>query len=114
MDFRLRKENRIRRRKEIVFLLKKGKKLENENLKIVLKEREKFSRIGISVKKGVVNSVKRNRIRRLLKESFRRNREKFKSNFDLFIIVKKDISEKRYFEVEKDFLSILKKGNYLK
>ena len=113
MNFRLKKENRIRSRKDIVLLLRKGKKLEREDFKVFLKEREDFSRIGISVKKGLVNSVKRNRIRRLFKEAFRKNKRKFKKPLDLFIIVKKDLSERSYFEVEKAFLNVLEKEKFL-
>ncbi len=114
MDYRLKKRDRIRSRKEIVLLLKSGKRFENKEFKIVLKEREKNSRIGVSIKRNIVNSVKRNRIRRVLKEIFRKNREKLKKDYDIFIIVKKDISSKTYDEIENNFFTLLAKGEALK
>ncbi len=114
MDYRLRKRDRIRSRKEIILLLKSGKRIENKEFKIILREREENSRIGVSVKKNIVNSVKRNRIRRVLKEIFRKNREKLKKDYDLFIIVKKDISSKTYHEIESAFFALLAKGKALK
>ncbi len=114
MDYRLRKRDRIRSRKEILLLLKEGKRVENKNFRILLKKRENNSRIAVSVKRKTVNSVKRNRIRRVLKEIFRKGRERLNGYFDIFVIVKRDLSEKKYEELERDFFKLLGKGRILK
>ncbi len=109
MDERLTRERRLRKRDEIIFVLKKGRKIENEDFKIFYTEKTIESKVGISVRRKIVNSVKRNRIRRILKEIFRKKREKFKKNIKMMIIVKKDISGKKYDEIKNEFIKMIGK-----
>jgi ribonuclease P protein component len=109
MEKGLPKERRLRKRGEILSVLKKGKRIENDKIKIFYTEVREESKIGVSVKRKIVNSVKRNRIRRVLKEIFRKERENFKKRVNMMIIVKKDISGEEYKRVEKDFKKIIKK-----
>jgi ribonuclease P protein component len=48
----------------------------------------KQSRLGISIGRPVGNAVKRNRIKRLLRESFRGARSHFSTNVDVVVLVK--------------------------
>lgn len=52
-----------------------------------------FSRIGITVSKKNGNAVKRNYIKRFLREFFRLNNYKF-NNYDFLIIVRKTFNRK--------------------
>ena len=52
-----------------------------------------FSRIGITVSKKNGNAVRRNYIKRFLREFFRLNNYKF-NNFDYVVIVRKTFSKK--------------------
>jgi len=53
------------------------------------------SRLGITVTKKTGNAVERNRIKRLIREFFRKNRHLLTHNFDLNIIAKQRI---RYYK----------------
>ncbi len=48
------------------------------------------NRLGISVSKKVGNSVVRHRIKRLVKENYRLNEERFRCGVDIIIIGRKD------------------------
>ncbi len=112
-DERLSKERRIRKKEEILSVLRRGKKIENGYLRIYYMEREKDSRIAISVKRKIVNSVKRNKIRRRLKEIFRKERKEYKKNIDMVVIVKEDISRKEFIKTKENFNNLLKRREIL-
>ena len=58
-----------------------------------------FPRLGISVgKKTSASSVKRNRMKRVLREVFRQNKPFFSSN-DIVFVVKNDVSQKKFSEL---------------
>ena len=51
-----------------------------------------WSRLGLSVPRKVGNAVRRNRIKRLLRESFRCHRECFPARSDIVITVRPDFA----------------------
>ncbi len=62
--------------------------------------------IGISVSKKVGNSVVRHRIKRLIKESFRLNKQLFNVNYHYVFIAKKSAKDKSYKEIESALLHL--------
>lgn len=66
------------------------------------------ARFGITVSKKVGNAVRRNRIKRLVREFFRLNRDRFPESTDVVIIARKDLSLTRYRDVESELGQILK------
>jgi ribonuclease P protein component len=84
------KENRLRKRSEFVSLSKTGNKYHNSHfLAVVEKSRLERTRIGITVTKKVGCAVVRNKVKRLVREYFRKNRHKIHGNLDINIIAKK-------------------------
>ena len=66
------------------------------------------NRLGISVSKKTGNSVVRHRMKRLIKESYRRNEAVFNSGLDIVVIVKRNAVGIRYKEAESALLHLAK------
>ena len=67
-----------------------------------------YSRIGISVSKKVGNSVVRHRITRLIRESYRLNKDNLKNGYDIIIVARNAAKDKNFFDIEKSFLHLAK------
>lgn len=90
-DFKLPKEEKLKHKKEIGLLFEKGKWKTCDNLRIITlnldkKAQEDFSfekqKVGVSVsKKHFKRAHDRNRIKRLLRECYRLNKELFVDKF---------------------------------
>ncbi len=64
-------------------------------------------RLGITVGKKVGNSVVRNRFKRLLREFFRRNKDKLPPAGDILVIVRKNASIRSYWDVRTELGDLL-------
>ena len=108
----LTKKEIIRLRKDIKTLFAEAEKISAEKISaegMSLRYRKNgldYSRILICPVRKFGCSVKRNKIRRQLKEIFRKNKKKIKTGFDFVFIVYPGLYE--YEEREKQFNKILK------
>ena len=84
------KTERILKRPEFLLLAKTGKKIQNRHF-IIYFNRSHLdqSRIGITVSRKVGKAVRRNRIKRLARESFRLHQHEMMGFWDINLIAKK-------------------------
>lgn len=102
------------RNKDFQIIYKKGKSYANKYLIMyVLNNKEEENRLGISVSKKVGNSVIRHRITRLIRESYRLQKEKFQSGYDIVVIARSSAKDKNYDEIESALLHLGKLHNIL-
>jgi ribonuclease P protein component len=83
--------DRLRKRPEFVHLSKTGRRVQNSHFIVLFNTgHHRRSRLGVTVTKRVGNAVTRNRIKRLLREYFRSNKDAVGANLDINIIAKKE------------------------
>src|SRR5205807_4465387 len=72
------------------------------------------SRLGVITSGKVGNAVVRSRARRLLRESFRLHQHELAQPVELVLVARQSIVGKGFAEVERDFLTTLRKARLLK
>lgn len=80
----------------------------------VLDADEGDTRIGISVSRKVGNSVVRHRFVRLVRESFRLNKDRLKKGKDIVIVARAAAKDKNFDRIESAFLHLCGLHNILK
>ena len=76
----------------------------------VIKSRNPFTRIGITASKKVGNAVKRNRAKRLLKESLRHLVTDYSKSIDIILVARAKTAHSSQQLVEKDLKDLLIKA----
>ncbi|MEA2013770.1 MAG: ribonuclease P protein component [Thermodesulfobacteriota bacterium] len=104
------KKERVRKRKRYLSIYQGGGRVHSDNFVVILAPNPSGDkRFGVTVSKKVGDAVKRNRIKRLLREFFRLNKDKLPDSKDMVIIAKKDVSLLKYQDVCLELASLLKK-----
>lgn len=90
---RLSKDRLVRKGWEFEKVYSRGKRLHGEGFTLIcLPNKREFSRIGISVNRNIRGAVKRNRIKRIIRESFRVERELFPESTDIVFTVRSNFA----------------------
>ena len=106
----MKKEFRIKKNKEFQSVFKKGQSFANRQFviyKLEKAEQEHF-RIGLSVSKKIGNAVKRNQIKRYVRQAFLELEGMLENKYDYVIIVRKPVAEMSFEEVKNSLVNILK------
>lgn len=102
------RENRIARTVDFWKDRRRRKKFDTEHFVLLLRKNGKDTkRLGLVVGRKVGGAVSRNRIKRLIREFFRLNREKMPESSDLIVLAKENIEIKGYREVFEELKVIL-------
>jgi len=87
------KKERLLNRSDFVNLNRSGKRYQTKHFVVLLKPNGLgIRRLGVTVTRKTAKAVKRNRIKRLIREFFRLNKGKLVQGHDFVIIAKKDAS----------------------
>lgn len=95
-------EDRLRKRSEFRLAQSEGRRIHTAHFLILVlpKPGQGQTRLGITVTKKVSSSaVGRNRVKRVVREVFRRNRELFPASCDVVLIARRGAPELGYAEV---------------
>jgi ribonuclease P protein component len=102
------KEERLLNRKDFVNLNRVEKRYLTGHFTVFFKENGlDVSRLGITVSKKIGKAVKRNRIKRLLREFFRLNKKIFPKGFDVVFVANKGAQSLIYWEIQEELSEII-------
>lgn len=108
--FTLSKEERLLKRAEFVRLSGRGKSFKTRHfIAAVADGNQDNNRIGITASKKVGNAVKRNRIKRIVREYFRHRKESLSGNRDINIIAKKGTASLPNYRINKELEELFDK-----
>jgi len=80
----------IKSNRDFQSVYRKGKYVVSKSLTVyMLPNNLEFNRVGITASKNYGKSVKRNRIRRLIRESYRAIQDNLKTGYDFVIVARK-------------------------
>jgi ribonuclease P protein component len=83
------KAERIRKRRDYLQLQQRGAKVSTDVLlALALKSDQKMTRVGLTVSTKVGNAVVRNKVRRRLREIFRKGKDALPKGIDVVVIAK--------------------------
>jgi len=111
----MKKTFRIKKNEDFQLVYTQGKSYANRQFVIYLlkKPEQKNFRIGLSVSKQIGSAVVRNRVKRLIRETFQHLKEDLPSDYDFVIIARKPAATMGFHEVKKSIIHILKLAKLL-
>ena len=72
------------------------------------------TRLGVVTSRKIGGAVDRNRARRLLRESFRQHQHELVRPVDIVLVARNSIAGRTFAEVERDYLTSLRRAGLLK
>lgn len=104
MMYKLQKQNILRKNKHFQAVYRHGRSYANKYMVIyVMPVKDAESRAGFAAGKRLGNAVVRNRVKRLLRETYRLNRHRIKQNLHLLLVGRKPVVGVKYNIVNKAF-----------
>jgi ribonuclease P protein component len=95
------REARVRKRVDFKRIQGRGTRVHTAHFLLVLEAAPSdVARLGITVTKRIGSAVRRNRVKRLVREVFRRHHDVFPARCDLVVIAKDGAPELGYADVE--------------
>lgn len=104
------KSDRIRKRREYLQVQQRGRKIHLKDVLAFLYPRDGQRRLGVTVSSRVGGAVQRNRIKRLMREAWRRNRELMPHGYDLVLVAKRTASEATYRDIERQLQQLVRRA----
>ena len=104
----------VKKNSEFQVIYRNGTSYANRLLVMYIMENgEDENRIGISVSKKVGNSVVRHHVTRLVRESFRLNKDKVKTGLDIVVVARAAAKESEFKKIESAYLHLCGLHNIL-
>lgn len=112
---KLPKRRILRQNREFQTVYRSGRSLANRYLVLyVFPTKELSGKVGFAAGKKLGNAVVRNRVKRLLRESYRLHQELVKPGLALLLVGRKAAVQEKCGNMEKAFLQLARKAGILK
>jgi len=109
------KKYRLRSRRDFSFTYRKGKSVANSYLVLVYRKNSlPINRVGFSVSKKFGNAVKRNKIKRRLREIVRQSLESIENGNDMIFIVRKNAQQADFKQLQEAVRNLFGRANLYK
>lgn len=109
-DERFPKALRLLQRREFLEVQEGGQKLPSDCLLALVKRNSRaHSRVGLTVSSKVGNAVVRARLRRVLRELFRKHRGQWPPGLDVVLVVRSSAKEASFAQVSRAFDGVTRK-----
>ena len=104
------KRQRVKKEKDFQKVFKKGKSFANRQFVVYVLPNEETEtyRVGLSVSKKLGNAVKRNQIKRYIRQSILEINDGLKQHTDYVIIARNPASKMNFHEVKKSLMHVLR------
>jgi len=103
-------QERIRKKKDFLIIYKKGSRYKSKYFNLIyLSNTLAYSRVGVVASKKIGNAVTRNKVKRWIRELFRRNKNLLEFPMDLLIVATSEMREASWAELKEDYLFAVKK-----
>jgi len=112
-NFTLKKKERITKKSEFLKIGQNGVRYKTQNFLIIIFSRKnsELRRLGISVSKKVGGAVKRNRVKRLLREFFRLNKGQLPAACDFLFVAKPGAAQLNFSALSQELMDFFKGFN---
>ena len=105
------KKEILRKKEDFDAIYRAGRSVPDKYIVLFFRKNDlPYDRTAFLASKKVGNSVQRNRAKRLMKESYRLNREKFNAGYDLIFIARNTINGKKLRDVDKSMMNAAERG----
>lgn len=107
---RLSRVERITKRRDFQDIQRNGRRRQSALAVVIARQgNQSWTRIGLTVSRKVGPAVVRNRVKRRLREIFRRNKANFPAHHDIVIIARQAAAEASFETLQADILILCRK-----
>lgn len=100
---------RIRKKKDFFHLYRKGSRFRGKYFHLIYLANDlTYSRVGVVASHKVGSAVARNKVKRWMRELFRRNKGRLGFSVDMLIVAKPEMKEARWADLNEQYLTALK------